>query len=677
MSLAILLSFFVVATTTLVCLYQPLKPWLPWIVAGGLGAGAYFFWHSCPSSRLTFGAMIAFALSATWVVLALRTEDILPVPTMSGHMDSWCYSAVAEYLTNYARGAVGGLGVTDQWSSHLANTRFASPCLLALGRLVGDPIDAQTCVLWFVLVANVGAMAAFMRTCGLKLVSALVGAAFAVIAGWHGTAAITVGNFDNLIFIAQLCGANTALLAWTRSQLSTRVFVGVFALQVAGMIMTYPEGTALSGLLLLPWAVYLLVKFRRKHSRLGTILAAIALAVVLSSTYFPTLGSFVGGQLSYTGALVGSRPGDHNFDGLLSGRFLGAAFCSGEEYPEAPFSAVGTIWAVLLIAACIDGIRRLRHSLPWYPWVGLTFFALLMWQGWVAGYEYGVYKIIFCACWWIFTAIAVSANERFGSRGCLVAFSIGIVSTVLLQHSTNQYRVWQQKTPPSWLKELSHLKPWLHNYSVVISLSDDFQQMWATLMLKGVPLAVERPSGSLDMLHVRALVAQAAPIPNDRPVVRLDQPGLRGEILRTAHFGLYEGERVSFSSIENPNGIERVNGMQFLWVAHHAPTVLRLKVPQAGHYQLSATKVVFGPSISQGAYRDLEIIDAATRRVERITTSSFSLPIHLKAGTVELSIRCVNAPESIIQANGDTRELLIGLSGILIEPISGLGTEPR
>ena len=676
-ALPLLLSFFIVVSVTLVCLRQPLKPWLPWIGGIGFGTGCFLFWRSLQRSRVVFGAMVTVALVTTWIVLALRTREILPIPTMSAHMDSWCYSAVAEYLTDYARGTVGGLGVTDQWSSHLSNTRFPSPCLLALGRLLGDPIDAQTCVLWFVLIANVGAMAAFMRACGLKLSVALGGAAFAVIAGWQGTAAITIGNFDNLIFIAESCGAIAILLAWTRSQISSRVFIGAFALQVASMIMTYPEGTALFGTLCLPWAVYLVVKFRPPRGRLGTIVGAITLGLVLSSTYWPVIRDFVGLQLSLSAKPPGNRPGDHNLDGLLTSRFLGAAFSSGEEYPDAPFSLAGTMWALLLIAACVDGIRRLKHTFAWYPWIALTFFLLLLWQGGKARYEYGVYKIIFCACWWIFTAIAVSISERLGPRWSLVAFALGISSTAALQYSSSNHRVWQQTTPTVAFKELCQLKPWLEERAVVISLTNNFQQMWATLMLRGIPLALEKPTGSLDMPHVRALVAQAAPLPSDRPIVRLDQPGLQGELLHSKHFGLYAGRRAFFSSITNPNGIERMDGLPFLWVAHHAPTVFLVDAPQAGQYRLVTSNVIFGPSISQGAYRDLEISNGKTTIVERIKTHSFSLPIILKAGLSEVNLRCTNPPENIKQANGDTRELLIGLSNLRIEAVPDEGKSYR
>ena len=664
----LLLAFYIVALVTLVCLRQPLKPWLPFVgMSGLLTAGILLLWKSSQHTRKVFVMSVVLALATSWGVLALRVNTLVPIPAMSAHMDSWCYSAVAEYLTDYPRGTVGGLGVTDQWSSHLSNTRFPSPCILALTRLLGDPIDAQSWALWFMLIANFGAIAAFMRVCGLQLPLALAATAFALISGWHGTAAITLGNFDNLIFIAEACGGITTLLAWTRGMLSDRIFVGIFSLLVGSMIMTYPEGTALLGILSSPWAIYLIATLWCKPRRLTLIMAGIGLGLLLSASYLPVLMHHLSTQLSYSSNVMpGSRPGDHNVDGLLTTRFLGAAFTSGEEYPNAPFSFWGSIWGFFLLGLFIDGVRRLRHSLPWYPWIGLSFLTLLLWQGYFSRYEYGVYKVLFCACWWIFTAVAVSVSSLFGTRKGPWMFMLGMAAAVLLQYSTRNYRVWQQTTQVSDLKELTALRPWLNHRSVVITLDNDFKQMWATLMLRGLPLSVAKPTGSLDMPHVRALVAGTAPLPVDRPTVYLDEPGLPGEILKSSHFAIYDGRRAFIKSIDNPNGIERVNNQQFMWVANHAPTILRLKVPKSGLYKLTSAQVVFGPSATPGVDRELEITDSAGVRTEKISTT-LSLSLHLDAGDVEVSLRCINHPEVFTQPNGDTRELLVGIFSLRVE----------
>ena len=572
-----LLAFWNIVLVALVSWYQPLLPWLPWLAATTVLAIGAALWRFTPRARYALLFALVCALPTAWAVLAERTGEMWPVPAVSIHMDAWSYGALAEYLRDYRKDAAGGLAVTDQWSSHLQHTRFSTSSLLAFARLAGDPLDAQTIFLSFWPGCQ---RLCFGRVCasrGTEPRCSLATASFGVISGWYGTAAITAGNYDNFNFVALTCAALAVLLAWSRGFIGTSFFWMAFAVLGAGMVLAYPEGTVLVSLLVSPFAFYLVAQAWAQRQRAAILLGVMATVIILTAPYLPTALGLLANQHASADQSAGPRPGDYHFDGLLTSRFVGAFFVTGEEFSTAPFSWPGTIFGLTMIILAADGIRRLRSTIPWYPWIAFSLGGLLFWQGVLGHYAYGVYKLIFCASWWIYPAIATSVEGLVRDRSRVWFFAglgMSTAASAALQYSTRSFRVSQPSGQVAWLKELGHLRPWLEGKSVVIALEDDFAHVWSTLMLRGVPLALIPPRAYLDMPHVRRLVAEAAPLPANRTVIEINTPGRPGEILHSAHFGLYPGT--------GPERDKQIDGRPACGYASDSSVWVEDRVPEAG-----------------------------------------------------------------------------------------------
>jgi hypothetical protein len=118
--------------------------------------------------------------------------------------------------------------------------------------------------------------------------------------------------------------------------------------------------------------------------------------------------------------------------------------------------------------------------------------------------------------------------------------------------------------------------------------------------------------------------------------------------------------------IDNPNGLEHVGGEPFLWIGGRRPTRIVVRTDEDGELLLSG-RFSFGPSRSNGAVRRLAVaLNGGPPRIVTIAPGQQAIPIFVRRGPTELELTAVDAPQVATLPNGDTRPLIVGVSGLTV-----------
>jgi hypothetical protein len=141
--------------------------------------------------------------------------------------------------------------------------------------------------------------------------------------------------------------------------------------------------------------------------------------------------------------------------------------------------------------------------------------------------------------------------------------------------------------------------------------------------------------------------------------------GVRFESIDTA---------VTIESIVNPNGIEQVGGQPFLWIGG-PPTAVTVQSERRGNLVLYG-RFIAGPSGPAPPTRKLLVeTDHGESRTVLITTGDQQIRIAVPGGRSRITLKALDEPLVVRQPNGDTRPLLIGVSGLAatleVAPASG------
>ena len=616
---------------------------------------------------------VGIALVCVWLALADASGRLLPSVFVSAHPDAWSYDAVAGYLDDFGRTRTDGMPLVDQFATHLRETRLSSSCLLALGKAALGPghlFATHTLFYATLLFVTFFSMSALGACLGLPRRWALAAGGVSVLFGW-GTNAIVIGNYDNLCFIA-LFPAAVALLLNLAANPGPRPAL-LLALIVAALFYTYPEGAALNGPVIL---LLLASLFRHAPSfkRLaGSLLLATTTAAILSLPYLPIFFRFLANQIGTTSG-GDARPGSGSFPGLLDHRLVPAAFALGSEYPRAGAGALSHAigWGLLgLLALGVVHVYR-RHA--WIAPAGATVLMLLLWQAGFARYDYGAYKVLFCHAWLLLPVLVAGGDCLFTRwpRIPIVLLLGGLVAAAGLEKWRHRpARVWPQTADLAALGELPGIAAITQDTPVFLDVHDGFNQMWAATLLRSLPLLVIERQSYLAMPHVQAVLDRGRYVAVNASAPFLLQEGSRPAALwQNARFSLTRSPEVFVRNVENPNGVETVDGHPFFWIGHSRESTLVIQAAHAGSFSLEAAAWWAGPSLPEHGRRTLVVQDSAGERNIELNFSSPHIVLHLAAGENRVRLHIAEAPSVAVQANGDQRELLLGMLGYFLKPLS-------
>jgi hypothetical protein len=629
----------------------------------------------------------AVAGASVWLVLADAARSLKVWEFVSSNPDAWSYGANADYLTNHSRGLSTGMTILDQWASHLQNSRFASPGLLAVcGWLTGhDHLIQEHALFYLGLLSTLFfSLTQLGFALGLERRTSLMLGFFGTCAGWTSNALI-VGNYDNLLYVALFPSALASWIAVFNGRMKTRSFLFHASIVTSALFYAYPEGLVLSGALLLPFMFYALWKMRREPRLLKLTAGSSALAIGLAVPYLPVFWPFVMQQIHYGASLAQPtfRPGTGNFPGLLDSRFGPAFWSLGTEYPGASSGLPLLILSIGMLLLTGIGVWQLSKKNPWFLWVTLTMGSLLLWQAWWSSYDYGTYKVIFCAHWWLFSAL-ISGGAWLTSR-CKHPWITGLVTLVLIGGAAGErwnlrnHRGWPPEPIINAASELPALQhSVLGSRPVLLDIDDATGQMWALAFLRDHRVVLVRPKGYLGMPGPLPLLALAKPEPITRDMFTLRSSREAGAIWNNSHFSLFPTPASAvITSVDNPNGLETWKGVPLIWIAASQPTVFLINAFHEGNFLLSGTQLIFGPSGASTSTHPFEIVDASGTHQITLKAGDLALPVTLKSGLNRVTVRSTSPITSTKQVNGDTRELMVMMTGYFVKSTSPAQPPPR
>ena len=665
-----LLSSLVVILAGLASLRQPLGPWLPYV-----GAGAFMSILACMLRYRPYWPVWLIAVVTALFVMVSAGDSFRIWRFVSSHPDAWSYGALSDYLKNHPRGLSEGMSLLDQWASHLQNTRFASSCILALSVwLTGHDhlIEAHALFYGVVLITMFFSMANLGRALELSHRARLVLGSVSTAFGWAANA-LVYGNYDNLLFIALMPAGLAAWLDMSAGRITARAFIIHAPVVTAALFYTYPEGLALSGMLALPLLVTVLWGLRRNRPRLTLAIGAGVIVAVLTAPFLSVFSSFLMNQVRYgVSALAddASRPGTGSFPGLLGPKFLPAFWSLGSEYPASPRGYVYVILPAVLFVLTGLGVWQLRKKRFGYPWVILPFGALLIWQALFSRFEYGTYKVIFCAQWWLFPAVVSGGlwlKERIPRPWAAGALMSLLVSGATIQRwNFHSYRLWPTRPAIQAASELPKVKLITRDKPLLLDISDADGQLWAVAYLRDQPLALVLPKSYLGR---PGLLAQAKPVTIADEMLTLRSGRDPDAIWQNSQFSLLPKTSGSvLTTVENPNGLEAVDGVPFVWIAASKPTAFIIKAFRAGEFELGSRQLIFGGV--PGPTHPIEVTDDSGTREVILRAGDLTIPVRLRAGMNRITIRSTAIVANTLQANGDTRELMLGLTGYFVKSAS-------
>lgn len=615
------------------------------------------------------------AAVCAWAVLAEVTGRALPNEIISYHPDAWSYGAMADFFKNYGRGnSVAGLPMIDQFGQRLQNTRYGSASALAFLSAApgsGGVVAAHRLFYEVCLVVFFFALCYFARALTTSWFVAIGAAVFGTAGGWLAHV-VTIGNYDSLLFVALVPAWLGVVVRFERGRLRPAAFVTGSGVLLASLFDVYPEGAALLAVLVLPLAIQLLAQCFRVPRRGWILGASAAVTFLIVLPYLPIFLTFLYGQIAVATDAAGvMRPGSGNFVGLLDHRFLPALFALGEELPSASYRLANCLLPGFLAACAVWGAFVVGKEHRWFPWAGLPLLVLSLWQGAIARYDYGYYKVLLCASWWIYPAIAAgfwNMAQRCTNR----PWALGTLSVLLAaavafdKWEDRSARIWRESYSLRPLQALTHIDDVVGHASVLLDIDNDFEYLWATLFLRGHPLgAMQLRSYYLPLqLHKDRL-----PRPEDCRFVLVNGQHA-GAVWHNQRFSLLPNRGARLSDLANTQGVETRNGRTFFWLGA-GEAIVSILAMEKGAYELRASGLIMGPSFPTNSVdRRVEVTDSLGRRevvLHAMTGSSApapAIPVFLRGGENRVVLRSLDPPVTAPHRTGDTRDLVVGIEGL-------------
>jgi hypothetical protein len=676
----LILSVLVIALCVSAALRHPLKRVFSVVTVLTGACALVTVWrnrHTAAAPRVLVAGTGVFVLAAA----------LLPVPVRQCHWDGfvidnpdgWSYAVFGKYLWENPRGADRGLPVTDQYSSHLQNARLASASLIAYLSMFVRPGDPASAMMLFLAVSFAATfMANYDLSRALELPPAIAGmaAVLSVLGGWMYDA-VLLGNLDSILFLPVATALFSQLVSLKADERPAYGRVIPLVLLAGAAFYIYPEGCALFAVLSLPVAVALLRRAwgSRRHRLL--LAAACAGAVLVAGPYLTTTVRFLTRQFSTT-SLGHTRPGDGNFEGLLSQAFLPAFFALGEEYPRASFSLWNLALPLLLTAALASGAAAMRSRQRDFVLCLLPFAVLIGWEAFHAKYAYGLYKVLFLATYVESPMLACGIERVFRrlprhSTAAAVVGTFALIAWIAVER-LEDVQAWTWRIPQCVedVRELEGIRYVAGNKPVSLRVNSDFEQVWAAYYLRDVRLEIPQPRGYFAMPHITPVLARGRGTGGEPPKYRLIRGGSSEAIWSNGAYSLIADSGADVVRVSNPNGLEQVDGDSFLWLGN-TPAVFTLRAPRPGPYLLKARQFLPGPSLPGKPERTLTVETAAGTRTWVFGANAAGIPMELEEGVNTVKVTCIDRPTIDRQPNGDTRPLLLGLQGYYLTEAAGEG----
>lgn len=588
---------------------------------------------------------------------AIRKHDFI-----STSPDTWAYCSFAEYLEHNPRTAYSHLPPVEQFGSHLRNTRFGTASLLAFFAAItgGNP---ATALVWLTVLASANIFLGFTAWCRvLECPPALsLGAGFFAVACSWVRDAISVGNLDNLLFIAILPHFLTRFLLFTRGPKKTRSLL-MLALTSAALFYVYPEGTVISGALFLPFLAWRVVDDLIKRRQVKAYIFLIIAAFVLATPYIGIFFSFLVNQVSMAGA--GVLPGANFFPGLLSPALLPAIFGLAQEFNGTTFSILNSLLPLLLILLITVAAffwwrtnRSLFFCLP-----SLILFAA--WQGVFQKYDYGLFKTLFIgSAYWvpaIFVGLNVSGGRLFARRWREFRTYIVVLLTAWAfcekRENFDSLPINDEVSMKPY-QQLSQIRDLVGKEGIILKIRSAFDQEWAVFFLRDVPLKIPTPQGYMTMPHILPVMAQAE-YADGEPNFALSDIRSHHAIWQNQKFRLVPRDKsVSYEFVDGPNQVERVRGKRFVWIGSN-PTSFTVESPSRQVIWFYALQGWLGPSLPNAPTRTI-VVNTDNFRKSIVTTGVFSVEFPVEPGKSRVEVWCEDKPSATVP--GDPRVLLFGL----------------
>jgi hypothetical protein len=597
--------------------------------------------------------------------------------------DVWSYVMVADYLSELARGAEGGLSVLHQYAAHLMNTRNASSAILGhlafgLGDVKADQAITLYCLL--LLFANTSALIAFALTAFERIGPALCLGTLAGL-GWPADI-VFAGNFDQLLLLPLLpLIAAFALQAGRGINLwSTSVLVGVVS---AAAFFAYVELAFFGLVVAMTFVIPPNIRFRLAAIRVALI-CCIAIPIFLLLTWpgFATLMTSLKNQYLSTAGTV--RPSEGAFPGLLWLRLSpDTVWAFGGELLARRGLALSWILGAIFCATSLLGVWVERRY--WSIVLGLaTVLAAFLYFVIHEHYSYGAYKIISVNFWMFcfFTVVGgVWLLERSKSltwlpvpAKALVAaalFAAGLDRTVLQVKLVKfEHNALQQET----YRETAAIADIVRHEPTLLAVRDDVANEWAVFHLSDMPLLVSPYRIYMAQAHVIPFMERAKAIePSAIRYIVTD----RNDTIRAPVTGaqrIWDGQAYSLwridskawavlADVRNPSGLEAdgisLGGGKFEFV---------IVAGQSGRATLTSHVQPDPQSLSRTTLFHFMLEDGAgTHNIDVHVDDDIRLRVDLVAGRAVISVTANEPVSGNTNANGESRPTTLRLINYGIE----------
>jgi hypothetical protein len=585
--------------------------------------------------------------------------------------DTFYYSALGQYLTDHHLGFEFGLAPIDQYANGMSEMRFSTASVLGfLSVLFRSSTAAVLPIYLFIVLANIfSGFVLLSRRFGCNRLLSLAAGLYAVIGGWVPNV-VNIGGLDNLLFLSlfPFLVVRFELSRFGCKPWSTSLG---FAILASSVFYAYPEGLAIAGVMFLPFFCHSLWcdMSRRRGAWRGYAISACLVVVIIS----PYAQGFVRYLLNEIGSGLSRINGAGIFPGLLSPRLLPAMFAFGQEYPGIMWLPHDLVLPIIMLAFIVLGsaiwMRRRKSVVLAF----LLVIGMVIWQGWLQQYDYGLYKILFIGSTiWIPSLFrGGTAVADFGPRStrpfAVTLGAIVFLSWAFAQRMEQNDKIpFRQAVPIRWYSDLANLTHKVGGRPVFLVCEDafpekykDFDQEWALFFLRHVNLKIPEYFGYLGAKLYEPLMQRAKSSSEPAAFVLVNER-LEGAVWSNQRFSLLElGKQPILIGVRAPNGLEHVNGKPFVWLGNDTTRFLIVsKIAQRANF--SAEEFLTVPSRPEDNDRQIRISIGGDSWLTGVS-GALPLQVPLKPGLNFLDIACQDSPAVSAKPDGDPRIVTLGL----------------